>query len=181
MAKRKGVDELVKCEFHDTVFYISDEVLAEVLLRMPFKGRSYYRYNEAAELYGIRESKMKILSKEAEAVRKPDGVALDNIHVMDQLWRTVISMEPEIYNTSGMVKCEFHRNTFYITNEVLSEVLIRMQLRGRNLYSYTDAALLYGVSESKIRILAKKACAIRKQDGSSYVDSAIMDDFISGK
>ena len=27
---------------------------------------------------------MKILSKEAEAVRKPDGVALVNIHVMDQ-------------------------------------------------------------------------------------------------
>ena len=90
-------------------------------------------------------------------------------------------MEPEIYDISGMVKCEFHRNTFYITNEVLSEVLIKMQLRGRNLYSYTDAALLYGVSESKIRILAKEAHAIRKQDGFSYVDSVIMDDFISGK
>ncbi len=78
-------------------------------------------------------------------------------------------MEPEIYDTSGMVKCEFHRNTFYITNEVLSEVLIRMQLRGRNLYSYTDAALLYGVSESKIRILAKEARAIKNQDGSSFL------------
>lgn len=84
MAKRKGADELVKCEFHDTVFYISNEVLAEVLLRTPFKGRSYFRYSEAAKLYGISESKMKILSKEAEAVRKPDGVALVNIHVMDR-------------------------------------------------------------------------------------------------
>ena len=84
MAILKEVDDLVKCEFHDTVFYISNEVLAEVLLRMPFKGRIYYRYNEAADLYGISESKMKILSKEAEAVRKPDGVALVNIRVMDQ-------------------------------------------------------------------------------------------------
>ena len=81
MAKRKGVDELVKCEFHDTIFYISNEVLAEVLLRTPYKGRNYYRYPEAAELYGISEGKMKLLSKEA---RKPDGVALVNIHVMDQ-------------------------------------------------------------------------------------------------
>ena len=84
MAKRKGVDELVKCEFHDTVFYISNEVLAEVLLRMPYKGRNYYRYPEAAELYGISEGKMKLLSKEADATRIPDGVALVNIHVMDQ-------------------------------------------------------------------------------------------------
>ena len=84
MAKRKGVDELVKCEFHDTVFYVSNEVLAEVLLKMPFKGRNYYRYPEAAELYGISEGKMKLLSKKADATRKPDGVALVNIHVMDQ-------------------------------------------------------------------------------------------------
>lgn len=90
-------------------------------------------------------------------------------------------MGSEIDQDSGMVKCDFHGDTFYITNEVLSEVLLRMQLRGRNLYSYTDAALLYGVSESKIRILAKEARAIRKQDGASYVDSAIMDDFISEK
>ncbi|WP_044931025.1 DUF6462 family protein [Oribacterium sp. NK2B42] len=84
MAKRKDVEELVKCEFHDTVFYVSNEVLAEVLLKMPFKGRNYYRYPEAAELYGISEGKMKLLSKEADATRKPDGVALVNIHVMDQ-------------------------------------------------------------------------------------------------
>ena len=84
MAKRKDVEELVKCEFHDTVFYVSNEVLAEVLLKMPFKGRNYYRYPEAAELYGISEGKMKLLSKEAGATRKPDGVALVNIHVMDQ-------------------------------------------------------------------------------------------------
>ena len=84
MAKRNEVDELVKCEFHDTGFYVSNEVLAEVLLKMPFKGRNYYRYPEAAELYGISEGKMKLLSKEADATRKPDGVALVNIHVMDQ-------------------------------------------------------------------------------------------------
>lgn len=84
MAKRGEAEELVKCEFHDTVFYISNEVLSEVLLRMPFKGRNYYRYPEAAELYGISEGKMKLLSKEADATRKPDGVALVNIHVMDQ-------------------------------------------------------------------------------------------------
>ena len=84
MVKRKDVEELVKCEFHDTVFYVSNEVLAEVLLKMPFKGRNYYRYPEAAELYGISEGKMKLLSKEADATRKPDGVALVNIHVMDQ-------------------------------------------------------------------------------------------------
>ena len=51
---------------------------------MPFKGRIYFRYPEAAELYGISESKMKILSKVADAVRKPDGVALVNIRVMDE-------------------------------------------------------------------------------------------------
>ena len=90
-------------------------------------------------------------------------------------------METEKFETSGMVKCDFHGDTFYITNEILSEVLLRMQLRGRNLYSYRDAALIYGVSESKIRILAKEAHAIRKQDGSSYVDSAVMDDFINRK
>lgn len=90
-------------------------------------------------------------------------------------------MEQEMFETAEMVKCDFHGDTFYITNEVLSEVLLRMQLRGRNLYSYRDAALLYGVSESKIRILAKKAHAIRVQEEYSYVDSAIMDDFISRK
>ena len=84
MAKQGEAEELVKCEFHGAVFYISNEVLSEVLLRMPFKGRMYYRYPEAAELYGISESKMKILSKTADAVRKPDGVALVNIHVMDE-------------------------------------------------------------------------------------------------
>lgn len=83
MAKRKESEELVKCEFHGAIFYISNEKLSEVLLRMPFKGRVYYRYYEAAILYGISESKMKILSKEADAVRKPDGVALVNIHSMD--------------------------------------------------------------------------------------------------
>lgn len=90
-------------------------------------------------------------------------------------------MEPGINETSGMVKCDFHGDTFYITNEVLSEVLLRMQLRGQNLYSYADAALFYGMSESKIRILAKKANAIKKQDGSSYVDSIMMDDYIGRK
>ncbi|MBO5597851.1 MAG: hypothetical protein J5943_04545 [Oribacterium sp.] len=84
MAKRGEAEELVKCEFHGAIFYISNEVLAEVLLRMPFKGRIYFRYPEAAELYGISESKMKILSKVADAVRKPDGVALVNIRVMDE-------------------------------------------------------------------------------------------------
>ena len=82
---------------------------------------------------------------------------------------------------ADMVKCEFHGDTFYITNEVLSEVLLRMQLKGRHLYRYEDAALLYGVSESKVRILAKKAHAIRRQDGSAYVDSTILDEFISRK
>lgn len=84
MAKRKEADELVKCEFHETIFYISSEILSEVLLRMPYKGRNYYRYPEAAKLYGVSEGKMKLLSKEADATRKPDGVALVNIHVMDQ-------------------------------------------------------------------------------------------------
>ena len=82
---------------------------------------------------------------------------------------------------TGMVKCEFHEDTFFITNEVLSEVLLRMQLRGRNLYNYRDAAALYGVSESKIRILAKEAGAKKKMDGSVYVDKTILDGFINKK
>ncbi|MBR1479263.1 MAG: hypothetical protein IJ608_15085 [Lachnospiraceae bacterium] len=79
-----GIDELVRCEFHNQVFYISNEVLSEVLLRMQFRGRHLFRYKEAADLYGISESKMKILSKKADAVRKLDGIALVDIRVMDQ-------------------------------------------------------------------------------------------------
>lgn len=84
MAKGKEVEELVKCEFHEAILHVSNETLAEVLLRAPFTGRTYYRYPEAAKLYGISESKMKLLAREADAVRKPDGVALVNIHVLDQ-------------------------------------------------------------------------------------------------
>lgn len=79
-----GIAELVRCEFHNQVFYISNEVLSEVLLRMQFRGRHLFRYKEAADLYGISESKMKILSKKADAVRKLDGIALVDIRVMDQ-------------------------------------------------------------------------------------------------
>lgn len=79
-----GIDDLVRCEFHNQVFYISNEVLSEVLLRMHFRGRHLFRYKEAAELYGISESKMKILAKKAGAVRKLDGVVLVDIRIMDQ-------------------------------------------------------------------------------------------------
>lgn len=79
-----GIDELVRCEIHNQVFYISNEVLSEVLLRMQFRGRHLFRYKEAADLYGISESKMKILSKKADAIRKIDGIALVDIRVMDQ-------------------------------------------------------------------------------------------------
>ena len=79
-----GIDELVRCEFHNQVFYISNEVLSAVLLRMQFRGRHLFRYKEAADLYGISESKMKILSKKADAVRTLDGIALVDIRVMDQ-------------------------------------------------------------------------------------------------
>ena len=79
-----GIDELVRCEFNNQVFYISNEVLSEVLLRMQFRGRHLFRYPEAADLYGISESKMKILAKKADAVRKMDGIALVDIRVMDQ-------------------------------------------------------------------------------------------------
>ena len=79
-----GIDELVRCEFHNQVFYISNEVLSKVLLRMQFRGRHLFRYKEAADLYGISESKMKILSKKADAVRKLDDIALVDIRVMDQ-------------------------------------------------------------------------------------------------
>ena len=77
-----------------------------------------------------------------------------------------------------LVKCEFYGRTFYITHEVLSEVLLRMQLRCRHLYSYKDAACLYGISESETRLLAKKAGAVRKFDGGAYVDSSILDSYI---
>lgn len=90
-------------------------------------------------------------------------------------------MKPVNEETEGMVKCDFRGNTFFITSEVLSEVLLRMQLRGRNLCTYNDAAVLYGVSESKIRILAKNAGAIKKLDGSTYVDRAVLDGFIDKK
>ena len=80
--------------------------------------------------------------------------------------------------TDELVKCDFRGNTFYITNEVLSEVMRRMQLKGRHLLSYKEAALLYGIGESTLRRLAKTARAIQKEQGMAYVNTLILNAYI---
>ena len=77
-----------------------------------------------------------------------------------------------------LVKCDFRGNTFYITNEVLSEVMRRMQLKGRHLLSYKEAAPLYGIGESTLRRLAKTAGAIKEEQGMVYVNTLILDAYI---
>ena len=80
--------------------------------------------------------------------------------------------------TDELVKCDFRGNTFYITNEVLSEVMRRMQLKGRHLLSYKEAAPLYGIGESTLRRLAKTAGAIQEEQGMVYVNTLILDAYI---
>lgn len=77
-----------------------------------------------------------------------------------------------------LVKCSMGNEIFYITHEVLQEVQRRMQLRGRHLLDYEQAAFMYGISVSSVRKLAKKAKAIRREEGLVLVDSTIMDEYI---
>ncbi len=77
-----------------------------------------------------------------------------------------------------LVKCHMGNEIFYITHEVLQEVQRRMQLRGRHLLDYEQAAFMYGISVSSVRKLAKTAKAIRREEGLVLVDSTIMDEYI---
>ena len=84
---KTGNDEenLVKCIYNDTVFYIPSEVFSVVLLRAQhFSTKKYVRYKEGAKLYSMSERKFTELAQNGEAVKKVDKIALVNIDLIDQ-------------------------------------------------------------------------------------------------
>ena len=87
MAKLEAGEEedLVKCIFKDTVFYVPSKVFSAVLLRSQWtQKRKFVRYKEGAELYSMSERKFIDLAKNADAVRKVDKVALVDIEAVDR-------------------------------------------------------------------------------------------------
>ena len=70
-------EEFVKCYFNNAVFYVSNQVFSEVLLKAPHhSNKNYVRYKEGAELYGMSERKFVELAKNADAIRRIDKMVL---------------------------------------------------------------------------------------------------------
>ena len=69
---------------------------------------------------------------------------------------------------ADMVKCEFHGDTFYITNEVLSEVLLRMQLKGRHLYRYERYTRGRGVGQPAFAVCGPVGLGSCDYEGAAY-------------
>lgn len=80
-----GEEDLVKCVFHDAVFYIPSKIFSLVLLRTQrYSPKKYVRYKEGAELYSISERKFIDLANNADAVLHIDKVALVNVDKVDK-------------------------------------------------------------------------------------------------
>ena len=78
-------EELVKCVFNNTVFYVSNKVFSEVLLKSSQKTqKKYVRYKEGAEIYGISERKFVDLAKNADAIRRIDKIVLVSTEAIDK-------------------------------------------------------------------------------------------------
>ena len=88
MKKEKDDDNLVKCIFHNMIFYVPSDVFSMVLLRTQrYSTKKYVRYKEGAELYSMSERKFTELANSADAVIHVDKIALVELEKVEKYIR----------------------------------------------------------------------------------------------
>lgn len=75
-------NQMVRCEYKDTVCWVPNHIFARVVLETKIPAR-FVRYKTGAELYDMSERQFRDLAKEADAVYKKNRMVLVDLKKVD--------------------------------------------------------------------------------------------------
>ena len=75
-------NQMVRCEYKDTVCWVPNHIFPRVVLETKIPAR-FVRYKTGAELYDMSERQFRDLAKEADAVYKKNRMVLVDLKKVD--------------------------------------------------------------------------------------------------
>ncbi len=79
MVENTNHEEMVECHYKGAIIHVPAKTFAKVVMELQIDGRTYVRYKEGAELFGMSERKFWELAEAADAVHRFGKVALVNL------------------------------------------------------------------------------------------------------
>ena len=77
-------NELVRCEYNNTVTYVPNDIFAQVVFRAQYPEKRFIGYHDGPAVYSIGETKFRQLAKEAGAVKHLNGRAIVDMEILDK-------------------------------------------------------------------------------------------------
>lgn len=81
--KMTDLSKMVKCEYHNEIFYVSKESLAKAVMDTKIPQVKYVRYKTGAEMYSMSERQFMDVAKDANAVIKLNRMVLVDTNAID--------------------------------------------------------------------------------------------------
>ncbi len=77
-------EEMVECHYNGVISYIPVSLFVRMTTNMQFDDRKFIRYKEGARVYGMSEHAFSKLANAADAVYRPNKIALVSIAEFDE-------------------------------------------------------------------------------------------------